>query len=105
MIKAATSRPIQRIFVFGVVEHKPLESRQGLERFPERTTYRVLRPELRGYWEFFGRIDVGEGFFFHAPVPADTDPASFEVVSQASVTLVRPDGVVSPHWKELISHA
>jgi 2-polyprenyl-6-methoxyphenol hydroxylase-like FAD-dependent oxidoreductase len=43
------------------------ELHQALERFPPSTTYRVLKPELRGYWQFFGRIDVGEGFFFHAP--------------------------------------
>ena len=33
---------------------------EGLKRFPERTTYRVLHPELNGVWQFFGRIDVGE---------------------------------------------
>jgi 2-polyprenyl-6-methoxyphenol hydroxylase-like FAD-dependent oxidoreductase len=42
-----------------------------LNRFPPATTYRVMKPELNGYWQFFGRIDVGEGFFFHAPVPRD----------------------------------
>jgi hypothetical protein len=28
-----------------------------------RSTYRVMRPELKGYWQFFGRIDVSEDFF------------------------------------------
>jgi 2-polyprenyl-6-methoxyphenol hydroxylase-like FAD-dependent oxidoreductase len=63
------------------------ELHEGLKRFPERTTYRVLRPELRGYWQFFGRIDVGEGFFFHAPVPNDTTPQDFDfhgLVQQAA---------------------
>ncbi|MBX9760652.1 MAG: FAD-dependent monooxygenase [Beijerinckiaceae bacterium] len=46
------------------------ELHEALERFPQRSTYRVMRPELNGYWQFFGRIDVGEGWFFHAPVPA-----------------------------------
>jgi 2-polyprenyl-6-methoxyphenol hydroxylase-like FAD-dependent oxidoreductase len=46
------------------------ELHEALERFPQRSTYRVMRPELRGYWQFFGRIDVGEGWFFHAPVPS-----------------------------------
>jgi 2-polyprenyl-6-methoxyphenol hydroxylase-like FAD-dependent oxidoreductase len=50
----------------------------GLERFPPATTYRVLKPELRGLWQFFGRIDVGEGFFFHAPVPRDASRQSFD---------------------------
>jgi len=51
---------------------------EGLKRFPERTTYRVLRPELQGYWQFFGRVDVGEGWFFHAPVPRDTTPDNYD---------------------------
>ena len=46
------------------------ELHDALERFPQRSTYRVMRPDLNGYWEFFGRIDVGEGWFFHAPVPS-----------------------------------
>lgn len=54
------------------------ELHEGLKRFPERTTYRVLRPELKGYWQFFGRVDVGEGWFFHAPVPADTTPENYD---------------------------
>ncbi|MBX5466580.1 MAG: FAD-dependent monooxygenase [Firmicutes bacterium] len=41
---------------------------EALQRFPPRTTYRVLKPELRDYWPFFGRMDVGEGRVFHAPV-------------------------------------
>ncbi|MBO0692890.1 MAG: FAD-dependent monooxygenase, partial [Acidimicrobiaceae bacterium] len=48
------------------------ELHEGLRRFPERTTYRVLKPELNGVWQFFGRVDVGETFFFHAPVPRET---------------------------------
>jgi len=43
----------------------------GLERFPSRTTYRVLHPELKGYWLFFGRVDADGTWFFHAPVPKD----------------------------------
>lgn len=51
---------------------------EKLKRFPPRSTYRVLHPELKGYWQFFGRIDVGEGFFFHAPVARDTRRDGFE---------------------------
>jgi 4-hydroxyisophthalate hydroxylase len=49
-----------------------------LNRFPPATTYRVMKPELNGYWQFFGRIDVGEGFFFHAPVANDATPDTFD---------------------------
>jgi hypothetical protein len=29
-----------------------------------------MHPALQGYWQFFGRIDTEEGWFFHAPVPS-----------------------------------
>jgi hypothetical protein len=48
------------------------------QRFPVRSTYRVLTPEWPRYWLFFGRIDVGEGWFFHAPVPNDVDRKNFD---------------------------
>jgi 4-hydroxyisophthalate hydroxylase len=54
------------------------ELHEFLTRFPPATTYRVMKPELNGYWQFFGRIDVGEGFFFHAPVPLDATPDNFD---------------------------
>jgi 2-polyprenyl-6-methoxyphenol hydroxylase-like FAD-dependent oxidoreductase len=62
--------------VLAVFRSKALHD--GLERFPQRTTYRVLRPELRGYWQFFGRVDVGEGWFFHAPVPKETTDENYD---------------------------
>ena len=37
-----------------------------------------MHPDLNGYWQFFGRIDVGEGFFFHAPVPTNTTRDNFD---------------------------
>ncbi|HVG52111.1 MAG TPA: FAD-dependent monooxygenase, partial [Xanthobacteraceae bacterium] len=55
------------------------ELHERLKRFPERSTYRVMHPDLKGYWQFFGRIDVGEGWFFHSPVPADTKIESYDV--------------------------
>ena len=54
------------------------ELNEGLKRFPERSTYRVMRKELNGYWQFFGRIDVDEGWFFHAPVPKDTTRDNYD---------------------------
>ncbi|HEY3118254.1 MAG TPA: FAD-dependent monooxygenase, partial [Chloroflexota bacterium] len=54
------------------------ELHEALKRFPECTTFRAMKPELQGYWQFFGRIDVGEGFFFHAPVPKDTHPENYD---------------------------
>jgi 4-hydroxyisophthalate hydroxylase len=68
-------RSFDQRMVLAVLRSKELH--EGLKRFPEGTTYRVLKPELKGYWQFFGRIDVGEGFFFHAPVPRDTNPDNY----------------------------
>jgi hypothetical protein len=55
------------------------ELHEYLERFPVRSTYRVMHPDMKGYWQFFGRIDVGEGWFFHAPVPADATRENCDV--------------------------
>jgi 4-hydroxyisophthalate hydroxylase len=49
-----------------------------LERFPGKSFYNVLHPELDGYWKFFGRVDLGSTWFFHAPVPASTTRDNFD---------------------------
>ena len=61
-----------------LVVFRSRELHERLKRFPERTVYRVMHPDMKGYWQFFGRIDVGEGFFFHAPVPRDTTRENFD---------------------------
>ncbi len=55
------------------------ELHEKLKRFPERSTFRVMHPGLNGYWMFFGRVDVGESWFFHAPLPQGADPARCDV--------------------------
>jgi 4-hydroxyisophthalate hydroxylase len=69
-------RNFDQRMVLAVFRSKELH--EFLNRFPPATTYRVMKPELKGYWQFFGRIDVGEGFFFHAPVPPDATPGNFD---------------------------
>ena len=54
------------------------ELHEGMKRFPVKSTYNVMHPDLKGYWMFFGRIDVGEGFFFHAPVPNETTTENYD---------------------------
>jgi len=61
-----------------LVVFRSAELHEKLKHFPPRSTYRVLHPDLEGYWQFFGRIDVGEGFFFHAPVARDTEREGFD---------------------------
>jgi 2-polyprenyl-6-methoxyphenol hydroxylase-like FAD-dependent oxidoreductase len=49
-----------------------------LERFPGKSYYSVLHPALDGYWKFFGRVDLGSTWFFHAPVPPGTAHDNFD---------------------------
>ena len=54
------------------------ELNDGLKRFPPRSTYRIMHRELQGYWQFFGRIDMEDGWFFHSPVPPDTTKDNYD---------------------------
>jgi len=49
-----------------------------LERYPDKQFYNALHPDLKGYWMFFGRVDLGSTWFFHAPVPLDTTADNFD---------------------------
>ena len=49
-----------------------------LQRYPGKSYYNVLQPELDGYWKFFGRVDLGTEWFFHAPVPPGTTRDNFD---------------------------
>jgi 4-hydroxyisophthalate hydroxylase len=64
---ACSGADFNQRMVLAVFRSRELQA--GLERFPARTTYRVLHPELQGYWWFFGRVDTTDTWFFHAPVP------------------------------------
>lgn len=48
------------------------------DRFGEAAFFNVLHPDLDGYWRFLGRVDVGETWFFHAPVPPDSTDESLD---------------------------
>ena len=49
-----------------------------LAHFKGKSFFNVLHPELDGYWRFFGRVDTGENWFFHAPVPVGTTRDNFD---------------------------
>lgn len=49
-----------------------------LERYPGKSIYNVLNPDLDGYWQFLGRVDLDGRWFYHAPVPADTTRENFD---------------------------
>lgn len=54
------------------------ELHQLLERYPGKAFFNVLHPDYEGWWQFFGRVDQGTRFFFHAPVPPGTTAESFD---------------------------
>ncbi|WP_127106723.1 FAD-dependent monooxygenase [Pararhodobacter zhoushanensis] len=49
-----------------------------LKRYPGKAFYNVLNPKYDGYWLFFGRVDHGTSWFFHAPVPLGTTADNFD---------------------------
>jgi 2-polyprenyl-6-methoxyphenol hydroxylase-like FAD-dependent oxidoreductase len=65
-----------RFMVLLVFRSKELH--QLLERFPGKSYYNVLDPDLKGYWKFFGRVDLGTTWFFHAPVPLGLTKDNFD---------------------------
>ncbi|MEX0954418.1 MAG: FAD-dependent monooxygenase [Rhizobiaceae bacterium] len=49
-----------------------------LKRYPGKAFYKVLHPDFDGYWLFFGRVDLGTTWFFHAPVPLGTTRDNYD---------------------------
>lgn len=45
---------------------------------PNKCYFIVMKPELQGYWQFFGRVDLEGRWFYHAPVATDTTKESFD---------------------------
>lgn len=64
--------------VMALVVFRSRELNEALKRMPGHVTYRVLHPDLAGYWMFFGRVDSSEEWFFHSPVPSGVDPATLD---------------------------
>jgi hypothetical protein len=72
----ATHQNYEKTMLLAIFRSADLSEK--LKRFPERSTYRVLRPDLKGFWQFFGRIASPDGWFFHAPVPSDAKLETFD---------------------------
>ena len=58
--------------VMALLVFRSPELHELLKRFPGKAFYNVLHPDFEGYWQFFGRVDHGLSWFFHAPVPPGT---------------------------------
>lgn len=58
--------------------------------YPGKAFYNVLHPDYDGYWLFFGRVDHGKSWFFHAPVPHDTTAENFDFAAFLHKAVGRP---------------
>ena len=65
--------PLMALLVF-----RSMELHDLLERYPGKSIFNVMNPELDGYWQFLGRVDLGGGWFYHAPVPAGTTRENYD---------------------------
>ena len=68
-----------------------------LERYPGKSFYAVLHPKLQGYWKFFGRVDLGSTWFFHAPVPPGTTRENFDFKAYLEEAIGAPIDVEIEH--------
>lgn len=64
--------------LMALVVFRSEELDQLLKRYPGKAFYNVLHPDFEGYWQFFGRVDHGLSWFFHAPVPLGTTADNFD---------------------------
>jgi 4-hydroxyisophthalate hydroxylase len=79
-----------------------------MERFPGKSFFNVLHPAFEGYWQFFGRVDLGSTFFFHAPVPFGTTRDNFDFAALLHRAVGQPFAVEIEHigfWDLRIAHA
>lgn len=73
--------------VMALLVFRSPELHELLKRHPGKAFYNVLHPDFEGYWQFFGRVDHGVSWFFHAPVPSGTtrDSHDFEAMLYRAV--------------------
>ncbi|MEI9889173.1 MAG: FAD-dependent monooxygenase [Rhizomicrobium sp.] len=62
--------------VLAVFRSKELS--EYVQRFPLRSTYRIMHPDLKGFWQFFGRVEADDTWFFHAPLPPGMTKENFD---------------------------
>ena len=59
------SRPNSRRMVLSVFRSSALH--KLLERYPGKSYFNALHPDHGGYWQFLGRVDLGNSWFFSCP--------------------------------------
>ena len=49
-----------------------------LSGHPGKSIFSVMNPEMNGYWQFLGRVDLEGGWFYHSPVPAGATERNYD---------------------------
>lgn len=71
-----TTDPHDRLMALLVFRSKQLDEK--LSVYGDKTIFNAINPDLNGYWQFLGRVDLDCNWFFHAPVPAGTTRDNFD---------------------------
>ena len=68
--------PHDRKMALLVFNSQELDERLAI--YGDRTIYNAMSPEMDGYWQFLGRVDLNGNWFFHAPVPQGATRDNFD---------------------------
>ena len=71
-----TVDPHDRLMALLVFHSRKLDEKLAV--YGDKTIFNALNPELSGYWQFLGRVDLDCNWFFHAPVPPGTTRDNFD---------------------------
>ena len=71
-----TTDPHDRLMALLVFRSQQLDEK--LSVYGDKTIFNAINPDMNGYWQFLGRVDLDCNWFFHAPVPAGTTRENFD---------------------------
>ena len=71
-----TVDPHDRLMALLVFHSQQLDEKLSI--YGEKAIFNAINPELKGYWQFLGRVDLDCNWFFHAPVPPGTTRDNFD---------------------------
>ena len=70
-----TVDPHDRLMALLVFNSRQLDERLAI--YGDKAIFNAISPDMNGYWQFLGRVDLEGNWFFHAPVPPGTTRENF----------------------------
>lgn len=71
-----TVDPHDRLMALLVFNSRQLDEKLAI--YGDKAIFNAISPDMNGYWQFLGRVDLDGNWFFHAPVPAGTTRENFD---------------------------